>query len=142
MGSHNSRPPAANLAQRTAPGADAAQIADAFVSRWQEMDTALRPIIGRGGVTALYARGLYLTASARPWLAAAHKPVQGAVDISALREALALQSSAHAIDGSQALLQTFYELLTTLVGRSLTDQLLGSVWAQSLSGLPAQDPSP
>ena len=39
-------------------------------------------------------------------------------------------------------LQTFHELLATLVGPSLTERLLRSVWADSSSGPPAQDTSP
>ena len=44
--------------------------------------------------------------------------------------------------GGGALLQTFYELLASLVGPSLTERLLRSVWAHSSSGPPAQDTSP
>ena len=45
-----------------------------------------------------------------------------------------------------ALLQAFHELLASLIGLSLTERLLRTVWAPSLalpsSGLPAQDPTP
>ncbi len=64
------------------------------------------------------------------------------MDLAALKTVLAQQSSADATSGGDALLKTFVELLTTLVGPSLAERLLRSVWANSLSGPPAQDTSP
>jgi hypothetical protein len=40
------------------------------------------------------------------------------------------------------LLTTFYELLTTLIGPSLTARLLRDVWGSSLSDTPSQEISP
>jgi hypothetical protein len=130
------------LAHRVAPGANAAQIADAMVATWQDIDAALTPIIGRGGVAALYRRSLYLTASAHPWLAGTHDGSQTSNDMAALRSAVEQQGSADAALGGNALLQTFYSLLGSLIGTSLTERLLRSVWADSSSGPPAQDTMP
>jgi hypothetical protein len=55
---------------------------------------------------------------------------------------LAQQQSADAAAGSNAVLQTFHALLSTLIGAVLTQQLLGSVWNPNLSSAPAQDSSP
>jgi len=122
--------------------ADATQIADAMVSTWLEIDAALRPVIGQGGVAALYKRSLYLTAPAHTWLASTHEGMHAPMDLAALKAALAQQSNANAAAGSRALLHTFNELLTSLVGPSLTERLLRSVWANSFSGPPAQDSTP
>jgi len=43
--------------------------------------------------------------------------------------------------GGGALFQSFHALLTSLVGASLTDRLLHSVWVHSSSTSPAQDTS-
>lgn len=70
-----------------------------------------------------------------------HQGVQTTVDLAALKAILAQQDSETATAGG-ALLQTFYELLASLVGPSLTERLLRSVWENPLSGPPAQDTSP
>ena len=141
MDNQESRRIAVPLAHRIGSDADAAQVADAIVATWQEIDAALTPIIGQRGVAALYRRSTYLAASAHPWLSA-RKGVQTVMDLAALKSVLARQSSADAAAGGGTLLQTFYELLATLVGPSLTERLLRSVWAPSSSGPPAQDTSP
>ncbi len=112
-----------------------------MVAMWLEIDTALRPIIGQGGVAALYKRSLHLTTPAYPWLASTHEGVQAPMDLAALKAIFAQQSNASAAAGSRALLHTFNELLASLVGPSLTERLLRSVWANSFSGQPAQDTS-
>lgn len=142
MESHESGRIAEPLANRVGRAANAAQIADAMVSTWQEIDAALTPIIGSKGVVALYKRSLYLTGAAHPWLAGMHDGAPAAIDLAALKSVVAQQSSADAALGGNALLQTFYQLLGSLVGPSLTERLLRSVWARSLSGPPAQDTKP
>lgn len=133
---------AVSLALRAGSGADAAQIAEAIVRAWQEIDAALSPIIGQHGVAMLYKRSLYLIGPAHPWLAGTHEGVKTAVDLSALKSVFAQQSSTSAAAAGGAFLQTFYDLLSSLVGPSLTERLLHPVWAQLSSGPPAQDISP
>ena len=130
------------LAQRAAAGADAAQIADAVVTTWTRIDTALAPIIGQGSVAVLLIRSLHLIEPAHPWLADMNQGVQTTADLEAFRAILALQDSETAAATGRALLQTFYELLASLVGLSLTERLLHSVCEDSLSGPTAQDTSP
>jgi hypothetical protein len=139
---HESRRIAPPLAHWVGEEASAAQIAEAMVATWQEVGTALAPIIGQRGVAALYKRSLYLTGTAHPWLAGLHDSVQSPIDLAALKSVLAQQTSADAAVGGNALLQSFYQLLASLVGPSLTERLLRSVWADSFSGPPAQDTLP
>lgn len=133
---------AAALAQRAGEGADAARIAEAVCATWQAIDAALAPILGSRGVAALYKRSLYLTGAAHPWLAGLHDSVQDTIELSALRPVLAQQTVADAAAGGNALLQALNQLLASLIGPSLTERLLCSVWADSSSGAPAQDTSP
>jgi hypothetical protein len=137
-----SRRIALTLTRRAADGADSAQIADAVVSVWQDVDAGLRPILGQRGVASLYRRSLHLSTTSHPWLAKMHGATQTAMDLQPLRAVLAQQDSGAASSAGGDLLQTFYELLASLVGTSLTEQLLGSIWANSSSGEPAQDQSP
>lgn len=133
---------ATTLADRVENGANAAQIADAIVSAWQEIETVLSPIVGQRGVAMLYKRSLYLIGPAHPWLAGMQEGVQTAVDLAALKSVFAQQSSTDAAAAGVALLQTFYDLLASLVGPALTEQLLRPVWAHFPSGPTAQDTSP
>ncbi len=127
------------LRGRLAVGADAEQVADAILALWAELDQALNPIIGHRGVAALYNRSLNLTAARYPWLAEGHQGVLAAVDLGALQAALSHRVPAEAAVGGSALLQSFHALLCSLVGASLTDRLLVSVWAQPAGAVPAQD---
>ena len=127
------------LMRRAGSDAGAAQLADASVATWHEIDAALAPIIGQRGVGALYKRSLQLTGRAHPWLTATIDISQPALDAQALRSALSNQTCAEAADASGAVLQTFHSLLTQLIGALLTEQLLRSVWARFLSGEAAQD---
>ncbi|WP_223115465.1 hypothetical protein [Luteimonas suaedae] len=120
----------------------AGQIADRMVATWRQIDAALSPIVGQRGVAMLFRRSLHLVAPTHPWLGSVHEGIQATVDLEALEAAFVQQSSADAAAAGGAFLQTFYELLTSLVGPSLTERLLRPVWASFSSGPPAQDISP
>jgi hypothetical protein len=132
----------ASLTQIAAEGADALRIADSAVAMWRELDATLSPIIGRRGVAALFKRSLLLTAPAHPSLVAAHWVVETQEDFDALRASLKQQSAANAIVTNGALLRQFVDLLTTLIGESLTERLLQSVLHNPQRHGAAQEPSP
>lgn len=105
---------------------DAASVVDAAVSTWQRIEAALSPIIGPLGFAALLRRSLYLTAGRYACLAhvlAASEP--GA--FTALKVALSQQTNSDATSASAALLETFHDLLSNLIGESLTERLLRPV---------------
>jgi hypothetical protein len=131
----------APLGGRVPDGAHAGQVADAVVALWREIDQALHPIIGHRGVAALYERSLRLTAAAYPWLALEQRGMPAAVDAAALHAALVQQAGAQAAAGGNALFHSFHQLLASLVGASLTERLLRSVWDHSPGAAPAQDTS-
>lgn len=140
--SEESRQIVASLAHRVGPDADIARIAQAIVSTLQDMDAALTPIIGQQGGAALYRRSLHLCASQHPRLAGTCDSVQASQDPKTLKSVLVEQSEADAWFFGEALLMTYYELLTTLIGPSLTARLLRGVWEPSLSDTPSQENSP
>ncbi|MDO8420212.1 MAG: hypothetical protein Q7S90_09260 [Rubrivivax sp.] len=127
------------LAGRLVGGENVGQVADTIVALWLEIDQALHPIIGHRGVAALYNRSLKLTGAAYPWLAASHQHLLTAADLAALRTALVQREAGDAAASGSALFHTFHDLLASLVGASLTTQLLGSVWARPAVASPAQD---
>ena len=137
-----SRRIALDLVRQVDAGADAARIATTVTSVWHEIDRTLHPIVGQRGVASLYQRSLHLTSRAYPWLAGLQDDIQADMDLAALQSVLGQQSSADAASGGGDLLQTFHELLASLVGASLTERLLRSIWAPSPSGPPAQDTPP
>ena len=132
----------AGLRQHVGPNADAAQVADVIVPALREISAVLCPVIGSRGFGALYSRCLYLTGLAYPWLTGIRDPVRAPGDFAALGRALAQQSTAQSMAGAVALLEKLSELLNSLIGTSLTQQLLGSAWAHSLGGLSAKDTLP
>lgn len=142
MDSQDSSRIGAPLAIRLGDHADhPAQIAEAIVAVWGEIDQVLTPILGQRGVIALYKRSLFLCALQYPCLADLDLSVQPDIPLSELKPLLAQHHDLNAAAGN-AFFQMFHELLTSLVGASLTERLLRPVWENSLSGPPAQDTTP
>ena len=127
------------LAQRVAAGVSAAQIAATVGAAFSDIDHALTPIIGRRGVAALYKRSVHLAAQTHPWLAPAIDRLPTAIDIAPLTGSLGRQPGADAAVAGALLLQTFHDLLASLIGASLSERLLRTAWAIILSGSSAQD---
>jgi hypothetical protein len=131
------------LAHRVASDADAAQIAAAVLSIWEEIDDALSPIVGAQGVVALYRRSLHLAAAQQPWLSGRDAGMLTETDPAMLKSVLAQRSSAEAAAGGSAFLSHFHALLASLIGLSLTTRLLRDVWEKNTSSGPAaQDTLP
>lgn len=127
----------ASLLPPFANDANKVQVIDTIVLRWQDIEIGLRPIIGQRGVVALYKRSLQLTSNTYPWLIHAHQGMNFAI----LKSAFEQQSKIDIIAAGEALLHTFCELLTTLVGSSLTERLLRSIWTNTPIDSPAQETS-
>jgi len=132
----------ATFARLASEGADPGRIAEAAVTMWHDLGDALSPIVGLSGVAALYKRSLYLARVSYPWLAAVHEGSAQPGDFSFLRTALTQQTSSTAADAHVALLQTFHNLLNSLIGESLTERLLLPVYASLFNGDAVQDTSP
>jgi hypothetical protein len=118
-------------------GMDCGRIADVALSTWHDFASALSPIIGMRGVAALYKRSLHLTSPAYPWLETVREGVDAPVDFAPLKAALLQQTAADAAAASGALLQTFHDLLASLIGPSLTERLL-----RTASDNPSSAPAP
>ncbi len=127
------------LSSRVGDDADPALIAAAVLAMWYEIDDALTPVIGPLGLVALYRRTVRLAAAQHPWLAGRDEGVLTDTDPAVLKSVLARRNSAEAAAGGNAFLNTFHELLASLIGPSLTARLLRSVWDNPSSGATAQD---
>ncbi len=138
----DAQPAPAAFAQLAAEGVDASRIAELSASTWRDIDAALSSIIGQRGVVALYKRSLFLTRAAHPCLTAVRESDLPPGEFAALAATLAQQSTSNAAAASDALLQTFNDLLTTLLGGSLTKRLLKSVLDNLSNGSTVQEISP
>ena len=118
----------ATLAHRAGDSPDASAVAEATIGTWHQVSARLAPVIGARGVDVLFRRALHLTSTAFPWLATAGEHGDGAGSIANFRARLETRETAAAAEASHALLVTFTELLATLIGSSLTERLLGSIW--------------
>jgi hypothetical protein len=130
---------AAIMAKRSGTHPDAVQIADATIAVWYDITTALKSIIGRQGVAALYDRSVALTARTFPWLGSARAGDNRSVDLDGLQVVIARQSKEDAAAGSSELLQTFYDVLVSLIGPALCEQLLASV-QEDIASTRSRDP--
>lgn len=118
--------------------ADSASIADAACQVWGRISAALAPVIGPQGVDALYRRSLHLSAAQHPVLLSVTNDRESG-NFSFLREALSKQTDEAAAAAHKALLIKFYTLLSSLIGESLTERLLASVWDNPTGTDPAQE---
>lgn len=123
-----------------AANADAALVADAAVARWETIRDVLAPLLGQRGVAALYRRTLHIACRAHPCLSDAVAAHDVATFIE-LRKVLSQQPADTAAAATDASLQTFHELLGSLVGEVMTQKLLGTTWSPIFSGSPKQDRS-
>jgi hypothetical protein len=132
------------LAYRINDGSTAAEIAAACGEFWGEVEGVLRPIIGPRGVTALGRRSLHLASAAHPWLASHPPGGPATLDAALFVSLLAHRSSDEAAAAGAAFFQTLRELLGSLIGASLSEKLLRTVWGPPdapLNSANAQDPT-
>ncbi|MGM9482797.1 hypothetical protein ACS5PN_16505 [Roseateles sp. NT4] len=143
MDSRESSRLTAPLALRVGEGADSRQITDAIGAMWADIESALQPVFGRRGVEALFKRALHLTASRHAWLEPAKAGGDGAAcDLTELKARIAAQPPAVAAEAGSALFTNFRDLLASLIGARLSEQLLQTAWSTSSSAPAAQDSKP
>jgi hypothetical protein len=130
------------LALHAEHGMDVAQIAVAVVSTWQQIDLALAPVLGKRGVATLYRRAVFLSSAAHPWLAPLHETAGESIDVGALKSLVLERDAATAAAGAGALLQTFREVLESLIGAALSERLVGVAWQDLLNAIDAPGERP
>jgi hypothetical protein len=105
--------------------------ADTAILLWQPLASELIAIIGEGGFNTLYARSIYLTQAAFPWLGAGDGSQVAVFRLTDLKNSFDGQSDNEANQASQMLLLTFTDILASLIGESLTAGILSSAWGNS-----------
>jgi hypothetical protein len=117
----------ATIADLAAVTTDAERIAAVAASTWREIHAVLSPVIGPGGVAALFQRALYVTRPAYPTLTVMREDPLVPGDFAALQLALAQQTGEQVAAANGALLEAFCDQLANLIGIPLTERLLRSV---------------
>ena len=120
----------ANVDDESSRGRNASsEFAGAAASTWQAIDAALSPVVGRRGVVMLYQRSVHRAGATVQSLMVARDDAMQPGDFGPLRALLAALPLTEATAANDTLLQTFYDLLSSLIGPSLTERLLRSVSA-------------
>jgi hypothetical protein len=108
--------------------ADPGALADQVLWLWEQVAFHLTPLIGVSGFQTLYARALHLAAPSCPGFS----PSQPGMSIDALFQALKKDLCALEPDIAQtcgnALLNTFTDLVESMIGEMLMTQILRSAW--------------
>lgn len=117
------------LAVRAGGVNDASALAQATIDSWRDLISQLAPVIGTGGVKALFGRAVLQASANYPWLAIPVEEGPEAALLITLESRFAGEERATAEKAIATVLLNFVELLSTLIGESLTDRLLGPAWA-------------
>ncbi len=120
------------LAQSAGNASDANMIAAAMVVLWRQISARLAPVIGARGVDVLFSRALYLARRSFSSVGVSGDTQLGPASLDSIMASLGRQGPGVAESASCELLYSFTVLLATLIGDSLTDRLLGPVWAPAL----------
>jgi hypothetical protein len=107
-------------------GADDA--AERHLLPWRSLAVHLSPLIGEIGFGALYGRTGRMLAQQHGWLTLGPSTQTMDALFQTLKEDLARTEPAHAALANEALLTTFTQLLSELIGEALTTKLIDSAW--------------
>ena len=114
----------------TAGGPDTHGLTQPAITHWRQIAERLEPVIGAGGVDALFARALHLTSRRFPWLATNAALGNSAETLAQLAVRFESQEVAVAAAAGDLLLLTFTGLQANMIGEPLTGRLLGALWKQ------------
>lgn len=113
-----------------------------IVREWEGINHRLSAVIGAGGMGALYHRALFLAATTHALLLPALGEPGQELDLSALAAALAGHPDAEVSAAGDALMQTFVQVLASLIGTALAEQLLHPLLAPGAPASAKPEPSP
>lgn len=106
---------------------NAQQIADVIEAHWTRVAAALEPIVGQGGMAALFRHAVCRTASQYLWLAALLSDDEETASLYRLSEVFSAQRPDTAAAAGSALFDSFGETLVSLLGAPLSARLLQPV---------------
>lgn len=122
----------AELERRLRDSSDAREVAIVTTRAWRAVFVHLGPVIGVRELDCITARCVGGATGHYPWLADTSRTDGRLGCAELLEQALSGRSAAEAASAATLLFSTLEELLTSLVGNSLTQRLLLPVWTDSL----------
>jgi len=106
------------------PASNSCLVAKRALLEWRRIEQCLAPIIGYGGVGAIYGCSLALARAEFAWLPVAQEPRLGRTEWAPLYRALARAPVLESSAADAALMRAFRQLLASLLGAPLARQLL------------------
>lgn len=103
-------------------------VADASLQLWRKLAPDLISIIGELGFDTLFARSVRLAQLEHAWIRQAGDALHGNDLFAQLQQSLQAQDAAQSSQASLLLFAIFFDLLTSLIGESLTNHLVRSAW--------------
>jgi hypothetical protein len=113
---------------------------DVTIHLWERLASELSTIIGDGGFHSLYMRSVYVNSVQFPWLTQTHQQQQTDSRFNDLIINLEAHDVNEASEASIALLTTFIDILTTLIGDPLIIGLLQSAWGDDALDIAIKEP--
>jgi hypothetical protein len=121
------------LASQVAEAENSEQIVSLLILRFRMISDALGPVIGHGGVTALFERSLYIVGDRYAWIQDLRIHANTGKAFSSIAPVFALRTMQEAADAAVLIVSEFCDLLAGMVGYSLSERLLRPVLGRSMS---------
>jgi hypothetical protein len=107
---------------------DAGAVPQLAMRSWHQLATQLTPYIGEAGFCALYGRAMRLTQAGYDWLPSPPSAASPKVLFETMAQALENVDGVAAAQANAELLETFTNILSTLIGEVLATRILNSAW--------------
>jgi hypothetical protein len=129
------------LARRAGTATDAPAVAAAARRLSEDFAQHLTPLIGGGGVAAIYGRSLQLAERRFPGLSPVRPSGQDGEPFTHLQHFLAQQDPVVATSAAVAVLATASEALASFIGETLTRLLLHETWPDQFDRITPEPPT-
>lgn len=123
-------------ARATPNGITAEAAATGVLSGWRQMFGVLTPVIGEGGVTALFLRTCNITRGAADWAPGPGPGLRAIDGLDHLSSMLLDRTVDEIRAANDRMLPTFVIILASLIGPVLTEHLLGIAWPETVLEIP------
>ncbi|MEC4720764.1 hypothetical protein RY831_16490 [Noviherbaspirillum sp. CPCC 100848] len=121
------------LETRKSPSDEAATVIEQSMWLWHQMAQQITPLIGETGFQALYGHAAHYTLPHCPGFSMLRTAARGDDFFQILREDLVAMEQGIAERCNTILITKFADLVSAMIGETLMDQILQSVWDTQLS---------
>ncbi len=129
------------LARQVGTGTDGPAVAAAARRLCEDFARHLTPLIGDGGVTAIYGRSLQLAERRFPGLAPARASGQDGEPFTPVQHFLERQDPVVATSAAVTVLAVASEVLASFIGETLTRLLLHETWPEHFDRITPEPPT-